>query len=767
MVLFFRNPFLYALVITISIYIPILGFKWLPTHDTLHFLQSTYSIFNSIVTYNEIPFWFPYDSYGITTQWHLYRIGPSLAFILPFAKIFSGINYVHVLYLSFLLDEVLLLLGSYLLGRALFNNALTAFFIAISLTGSVLWYEQIYLNFHFYYLLPLAFYYIVKGCQQNKIWKIIFAANVIVFSLYGNSIYAGTILFWVFIFFLIPAMYAYHFNLRDAWSNRSKKDWLFLSFLLLGTGLFVILMAYGVSYVSPVRRNIVNDFMMFLSYANDLPTTLLTLPDFLTSLGTYEYNLYAGVLICGFALAGLIANPRRSQVPFLSGFIFFFLLAMGQHSIIAPLSYYFPFMNLYRHLSYLLVICKIFLVILAGFGLDDLLNAATGKMTKKKLDRLAKINFVLIACLTGIVLVSVIAYLLALRLHLDVLRSYKLYPRFLVIFAYLGAMLTFWVLAFNHKISAHKVIFVLIIIQVLDIYSYKYDKFHGFEYRVHYNSLVKVDERDWNLNRFRKLTFQDTRINASLIETTNPPYNNNVESIAFQYLGVDCCNYKKFHTFLEMPGVKKLRETFSDEVASEKYPRLIGCGFSKLSLYNYLTIARDENQVAAILKQSPADQDLLIATSTKSLTDGAMPKDWQFKIISESPSEIKSGGNVDARMLGGKYQVVDFSDNTLKVKVETPQTPGGGGWLYYADAWHPFWRAYVNGREVPVVRANLAFKAVPIPPGPSEVLFVCDSAVIKTVVLLSWVILCGFMVAMFIKVIRLLQPHQRDSSAFS
>lgn len=756
---YFKNPFLYALLITLSIYVPILCFKWLPTSDTLHFLQATYSVINSIISYNDIPLWFPYDNLGMTTQWQLYRIGPSLALLMPVVKLINWVNYVPILYISFLLDEILLLVGSYLLGRAIFNNALTAFFISISLTGSVLWYEQIYFNFHFYYLLPLAFYYIVQGCQENKLWKIFFSANIIVFSLFGNFIYAGTILIWVFIFFLIPTMYAYHFNFREAWSNRGKNDWLFFVFLLLVCSLYLILMAYGVSYVSPVRKNVVNDFMMFLTYANDLPTILLTLPDFFTSMGTYEYNLYTGVLTCGLALAGLIGNPRRGQIPFLSGFIFFFLFSMGQHSIIAPISYYLPFMSFYRHLSYVIVISKIFLVILAGFGLDDLLNAATGKTEGTDIGRLAKINFVLIACFTGIVLLFVVGNLLVLRLHLDVLRTYKIFPRFLVIFAYFGAMLTFWVLAFNRKISAHKVIVVLILIQVLDIYSYKYDKFHGYEYRIQYNSLVKAEEHDWNLNRFRKLTFQDCRIDASRIETSNPPYHNNVQSIAFQYLGVDCCNNKKFHTFLELAEVQELKRIFPEGVASETYRQIIGCGVSKLSLYNYLTIGGDENQVAAILKQSQEGPAPLIASSVKGLEGGPRSKDWRLKNISESSPEIRSGGKGDARMLDGKYQVVDFSDNTLRVKVETPRTPEGGGWLYYADAWHPFWRAYVNGREVPVIRANLAFKAVPVPPGASEVLFVCESAVIKTTVLLIWVTLCGFMVAMFFKLLRLLHPH--------
>ncbi|MBI1952976.1 MAG: hypothetical protein HYS41_02510, partial [Candidatus Omnitrophica bacterium] len=46
---------------------------------------------------------------------------------------------------------------------------------------------------------------------------------------------------------------------------------------------------------------------------------------------------------------------------------------------------------------------------------------------------------------------------------------------------------------------------------------------------------------------------------------------------------------------------------------------------------------------------------------------------------------------------------------------------------FYSDVWHPFWKAKVNGRPVPVARANLAYKAVPILPGENRVHFFFES----------------------------------------
>ena len=43
--------------------------------------------------------------------------------------------------------------------------------------------------------------------------------------------------------------------------------------------------------------------------------------------------------------------------------------------------------------------------------------------------------------------------------------------------------------------------------------------------------------------------------------------------------------------------------------------------------------------------------------------------------------------------------------------------------MSYADVWHPSWRATVNGKAVPVYRANIAYKAIPIEGGENIIEF--------------------------------------------
>jgi hypothetical protein len=70
-------------------------------------------------------------------------------------------------------------------------------------------------------------------------------------------------------------------------------------------------------------------------------------------------------------------------------------------------------------------------------------------------------------------------------------------------------------------------------------------------------------------------------------------------------------------------------------------------------------------------------------------------------------------GPTRRQRLGAEVRAIEWRPDRLVLETRSD----GDGYLIVSDAWDPWWRATVDGREVPVLRANVAFRAVPIAAG--------------------------------------------------
>jgi len=87
---------------------------------------------------------------------------------------------------------------------------------------------------------------------------------------------------------------------------------------------------------------------------------------------------------------------------------------------------------------------------------------------------------------------------------------------------------------------------------------------------------------------------------------------------------------------------------------------------------------------------------------------------------------------------GATGRVLSRSEELNRVTAKV--TANGQMLAVLSDRWYPGWKATVNGVEVPVLRANGVFRAVPIPPGVSEVEFRFAPG---SVLLGAWISLAG------------------------
>jgi hypothetical protein len=64
-------------------------------------------------------------------------------------------------------------------------------------------------------------------------------------------------------------------------------------------------------------------------------------------------------------------------------------------------------------------------------------------------------------------------------------------------------------------------------------------------------------------------------------------------------------------------------------------------------------------------------------------------------------------------------EIIDYKPESVRLVAQTDRA----GYLVLLDSWYPGWRAFVDGREVPVYRANFLFRAIPLEPGEHSIVF--------------------------------------------
>ena len=83
-------------------------------------------------------------------------------------------------------------------------------------------------------------------------------------------------------------------------------------------------------------------------------------------------------------------------------------------------------------------------------------------------------------------------------------------------------------------------------------------------------------------------------------------------------------------------------------------------------------------------------------------------------------------GAAEARTLadasGGQVEVVSYGSSRIALQVSSPAP----AYLVLKEAFYPGWEATVNDAPVTILRANLLFRAVPVPVGESAVVFRFD-----------------------------------------
>lgn len=685
----------------------------LPTRDTMYMFQTFYFFYNDFFFSGDIPQWLPFGLYGVQSY-------NSIIAILSPATYFAGLigyiigikNVLFLFHLSIVFEELFFIFGTYLLARLLFREKSVAFIVSlVALCGSVLM-VQFLLNFHIYSLLPLVIYLLIKAFSTYSYRYIFLCMVIFIVSFFGNPPYFAPVpIITVLIIFI--SLFLSNLKNLSRFLRPSKIDLVasvlfFLIFLALTTMYYLFIrdaMNYteGI-YIGRDPVTLKTDLNTFLTYANDTSAVFEKFKGlvFPSAFILDDLTLHVGFVTLLFAFWGLFSIRRAVPFAFVAVILFFGIFSLGGHTPLAEFLYnYFPMMDYFRHIRDVVANYKLFIPLLAGFGLERFLGLVINGNTKRRGLILIVEVMTAIAVLVGSVVYSIslmpgktmhavvvtaafLIFLVLLRYRFKVLNTIHF-----LIACFLFQMLSyqFLVIGTMSRISQRV---SPVDMDVVSVYDYEYQNartdFPNSKRALDGSAFINV-----------------TKINYAFV------YNFLLWDPCDPVRRVDFINENVFDYFklkrADFVDIDSRNNTFGKRLLLPRdwnFLSSIGCESNKLKLSKNVVFSDSLEESRTILRNFKEVDTKIVLNGV----DEAYRSKWKpDSLLNNSEDEI--------------INVMDFSANRLSLEVEIPE--GSGAWLYYADAFHPGWEAYVNGKSRPVVQANIAFKAVFLDPGKSSI----------------------------------------------
>jgi hypothetical protein len=683
-------------------------------HDTQYAFQWFYLSYNDLFFFNELPRWVPFGFYGVQSDY--FALMPTDYLCLFIGKVLGIQNVLSVYKVSIFLQQIIFFFGTYLLSRKLFNRGVTVFIVCVIAICSTVFYFQLHQNFVDFMYLPLILYFILKFFSDHKLQNLFIMLNILIFSLFGIGVYLATLPALVVTIFFIVMLIA---NIKK-WRSLiviSKRDIIISGFFLLT---FIALLFTYYSFITNAL-----EFTEGTYIGRDPVTKVSYLESFLTYIGhTIGFEKFKGLVYPSLLFViGDITMHVGFLTLFFIGYTFIFvrnsvflaltavvtvfvLFSLGSMTPVAEFLYnYFPTMKYYRHVGHSVANLKLFMPLMAGFGIDHLLGrleAIEEGSEKRELWSLILKILVAVVVLAGSIIYSRIVY-----------------PDWLVLWVGITVVflvaLYFFHTRFHWTTSVGFFIAACVLFQMLS-YRVLVDGFYSRTFK--FNTPKEIT---YKVNKY---LFQPERLitptEGRALETFYYTYGLTVTySLAYNFIQFDPCVSEFRNDFLNSNVTVLLRLKGAELRKSTIGPRLIlpddkaflrtlGCFSPKLKLFSDALFFDDTRAAQDFIRREPDIDKMLV------LSD--VPVEEQNNSWSGASRENDGKGTI---------MVSAFSANEIELDVKVSSE--GGQWLYYADAWHPGWKAYVNGIQRPIARANIAFKAVRLASGENKVRFVFEN----------------------------------------
>ena len=166
-------------------------------------------------------------------------------------------------------------------------------------------------------------------------------------------------------------------------------------------------------------------------------------------------------------------------------------------------------------------------------------------------------------------------------------------------------------------------------------------------------------------------------------------------------------------------------ELASFPLAREGILALTAVSSGQLSMFQELQPAPFERVFSGatkIFRLPPTGQRAFLAAEARSVADDESGDEAALQLLREGVPVVLHGDfELPPATLDGSEsaEVLEYTAERVSLAVFSPSD----ALLVLAEAWHPAWRATVDGEPMPIYRANLLFRAVEVPAGESLVVF--------------------------------------------
>lgn len=604
-------------------------------------------------------------------------------------------------------------------------------------------------------------------------WRYVFLAlNLIAMQMMGNLPYlfpVTTLTIFVYIVLFCGC------NVRSVYTQIKKIPINIFSFISIGAGLIPLVLIYN--FFSTGTETIFNhnlgrnldgttNLEGFLGYGGGFDLGMWKEFFFSVSPGM-DRTFYIGLLPLPFIVLGVLLNRDRKQLHLVLLIIFLAVFSFGNW--LAAFFYYtWPMMKFFRHLALTSIMMKPFLCLLAGFGFECLcVKYVDNKNIKKG-----------VYCIFGLVALGLLALslshfyysknygsameliqsynkvfgrgyyeaqssLLAQRSSLEMIFSKGLLSYQFAKTAMITLVMSLWIgiFLFVPKHLKSPVLCLGLLLHLFDVYGYKVFETHLRTTQLKKGGYSQTAFKPMPYAQKRDLFFWDNNPRAVELRSILP-FRGVMHWTLHSYLFKDQVS-NPFRTDHWLEPLYDLRQSYlvqlknklnpDDQKAFERlaakgaiayfpfirrsswiqvmkyFPaaeKISGISVDKIQFFSGAFLV-EEQQLRSLITREEFRGDVLFVS---------LPSGKQIENVNliKTPPSLSKNMRIQA-----PYAIEQFDANHLKIHVDLPRHQSA--WVLYSDVWHPFWKAEVNGKEVPVFKADLAYKAIPLQQGKNTI----------------------------------------------